>query len=303
LNGVIFLGSIVLVEKGFAPLIRSLLVDSSNSNTTLAVVGDKVSLSFFWAYYFFLIYPLYGLSFILNTMWYHDIAETACRLTWGNKASSTSFNYRSWRASISTDLYRFIVFVPVYLMQVVLLSFVPYIGLPLSGIQLCALYSLSAFEYKWVFQGMTLFDRLAHIEENWPYFIGFGSPVVLATILFPTFISNGLYAFLFPVLILLTINAETMSHSPQSSSKSTVSPSDNLRPAASRSAQRSAAAAAPPLDPKRNKNFADIHAKRPGLPFFRYHVAFLGWFLQRMCFFLLRRMDSGERMRQRAPSE
>ena len=51
LNGIIFLGSLLLVEKGFAPLIRSLLVDSPNTNPTLAVVGDKVSLTFFWAYY------------------------------------------------------------------------------------------------------------------------------------------------------------------------------------------------------------------------------------------------------------
>ncbi len=147
LNGVIFLGSLLLVENALAPLIHRLLVGESE-NPHFHSVGHSFSTLFSWLYWvcafirlcrvsqgprvtvllylcgrmlvfpvfspslvcsarmyapcpasrfpqLLLIYPVYCISFILNTMWYHDIAEVACKITWGSR-KRVGFDYVRW---------------------------------------------------------------------------------------------------------------------------------------------------------------------------------------------------------------
>jgi etoposide-induced 2.4 mRNA len=54
----------------------------------------------------------------------------------------------------------------------------------LYSVHLSLLYSLYAFEYKWIEMGWEIDRRLTYIEIHWIYFIGYGLPLALTTQVF-----------------------------------------------------------------------------------------------------------------------
>jgi hypothetical protein len=90
LNGLIFLGSIFLADYVWAPLLGKILeLSGGSSGAMTASTGASIALPeesnlaswlhvlFLYAYQFLWLYPLYIISFILNTVWYQDIAGQA----------------------------------------------------------------------------------------------------------------------------------------------------------------------------------------------------------------------------------
>ena len=75
---------------------------------------------------------------------------------------------------------------------------------------LCWLYSLYCFEYKWAHWSIS--KRLKYIEENWPYFVGFGlvvgTPFTLASYYYGLWISYAIWWLLFPLFIITAIGAK-----------------------------------------------------------------------------------------------
>ncbi|KAI9995868.1 hypothetical protein PInf_012936 [Phytophthora infestans] len=198
LNGLIFLGSIYFFDRAVIPVIHmfgELLHRSFSYGTTTQVddVRDRVDGFVFLLYQVLWMYPIYCISFILNTIWYQEIADDAYMQLHG-KPSPTPVT-----DMIRDEMYRAIL-VAFFLLQTVLSYLIPIVGPATSFIHLSWLYSLYCFEYKWSLAGWSLERRLAHLEQNWAYFAGFGSPFTLATFFVPNFVSKGIFALLFPVV-------------------------------------------------------------------------------------------------------
>ncbi|KAG6977172.1 hypothetical protein JG688_00000611 [Phytophthora aleatoria] len=187
LNGLIFLGSIYFFDQAVIPVIHM-------TTTQVDDVRDRVDGFVFLLYQVLWMYPIYCISFILNTIWYQEIADDAYMQLHG-KPSPTPVT-----DMIRDEMYRAIL-VAFFLLQTVLSYLIPVVGPATSFIHLSWLYSLYCFEYKWSLAGWNLERRLAHLEQNWAYFAGFGSPFTLATFFVPNFVSKGIFALLFPVKI------------------------------------------------------------------------------------------------------
>ncbi|KAF4669469.1 Etoposide induced 2.4 mRNA [Perkinsus chesapeaki] len=199
LNGVIFLGSVVIFRVIMIPLIT----------TTLSLISglegeslQKLTNAFDFLHLFTWIIPVYSLSFILNIAWHQDIAnESFAIFSPSDPKVKTSLTSR-----IVDALMRNLLNI-VFAVQTWLLGFIPYIGTFLNLTSMCLLISTYSFEYRWVYLGWESHVRLRFVERHWAYFIGFGIPSTILCSLFPRFIDNGVFSMLFPICIMTAVAA------------------------------------------------------------------------------------------------
>lgn len=123
-------------------------------------------------------------------MVYHRTVSNHSLMSQFQDIADSAFKFRKGRPqlipSISkqiADILFSLVVQLLFLLQSMVVRLLPidYVGVILCFVHLCLLYSLYSFEYKWFNMGWELHKRLTYIESNWPYFIGFGMPLVILT--------------------------------------------------------------------------------------------------------------------------
>ncbi|XP_071536497.1 etoposide-induced protein 2.4 homolog isoform X2 [Panulirus ornatus] len=203
LNGVVFGLSLVFFNYMLLPGLKqalSLFLDERAGSVWLYVRPTLTAVfNMLW------VLPLFVLSRIINTIWFQDIADSAYRQRQGRPQLIGSIS------KLVADVLISIFIQLLFLIQANVLMLLPLVGIGvmLSGIHMCMLNALYAFEYRWFNMGWELYKRLSFIEENWPYFMGFGLPLAIIT-MYPSsvYVSGCLFALLFPVFIISANEAD-----------------------------------------------------------------------------------------------
>jgi len=177
LNGLIFIGSILVFRCLVSPMLLYLFADS---------IYDHIPCIVETAYLFLWIIPIYFISFIANTFWYQDIAT--------NAFSIINPEPRPANSNVVDILYRSILHL-FYLLQTSLSRLIPIIGPALYLVHVSQLFASTSFEYR---HPSLNFRKSA----SWFYFFGFGAPAAAISFFLPKFLDSGILAVLLPLGIL-----------------------------------------------------------------------------------------------------
>ncbi|CAB3403138.1 unnamed protein product [Caenorhabditis bovis] len=99
----------------------------------------------------------------------------------------------------------------VFLIQGLLMEWipVPLLSTVASFVHVCLLNSMYCFEYFWSSRSVKFKSRINSIESRWTYFVGFGTPISLASSLSGSVVVNGcVFAMLFPFFIISSYKAD-----------------------------------------------------------------------------------------------
>eukprot|EP00268_Persea_americana_P059766 TRINITY_DN7379_c1_g1_i2.p1 TRINITY_DN7379_c1_g1~~TRINITY_DN7379_c1_g1_i2.p1 ORF type:complete len:342 (-),score=28.27 TRINITY_DN7379_c1_g1_i2:214-1239(-) len=228
LNGLIFLGSIFILNSVVIPILVWILPDQCQQFGPRNLCGSPDIVELYASIRFVLIelfnifwfYPLYVFSIVLSSIWYNEIAKLAfsamgrygpavVESSSQNELSDTQnvankdkpAGFGGVITGIAEQAYS-VLLLSFFFLEVYATGFIPYIGKAINFLLLSWMYAYYSFEYKWNLSELSLDKRLDFFESNWAFFAGFGSPCVLAIFFFPPLVSYGVMALLFPLFVL-----------------------------------------------------------------------------------------------------
>lgn len=186
LNGGIFLGSIIVFEVGMLLL-------------PLSYHGWMLSSLFYW----FWVYPIFFGSMLISNRMYRDIGHDAYVIFLGDSRRERGSLSQSLFSPIATQSYYWMLLAAM-IGQAKLLYFVPFFGPVVSFMLFSVITAWYSFEYAWNSLNYTLERKVQILEGNWVYFLGFGTPLTLATFFSPFILNQGIFSFVFPFVKLKT---------------------------------------------------------------------------------------------------
>jgi etoposide-induced 2.4 mRNA len=235
LNGVLLMGSVVLFEYVIRPLVAAARLSPDDMAADWR--RDALTAVFSLLYYVLWIFPWYVLSYIFNAGWYSKIAKRYFELrqpkrappdamsSSGSAAASASLAQSSgpesagsaWESVLASLLelqrnaaeavYTIFLFLGMGI-QCSLVGYLPLLGAPLQIAMFAWLSAFYCFDYRWRFGGFNIEQRKQAFASDWAFFLGFGLPITLASHFLPFFISYGIYAVVFPPMIITCIAAQ-----------------------------------------------------------------------------------------------
>lgn len=201
LNGGVFGLSILVFHYALLPSVYLLirLLFGGDQHSAVGLIWSWLYPLLSYTFEALWVLPLFLLSKVVNSLWFQDIANQAYLEIRGRAPQLLPSLSRVLADTLFSVLVQ-----TLFLLQSLLVGMLP-LG-PLGGLvsvgHLSLLYSLYAFEYTWFNMGWELHKRLSFIEQNWPYFVGFGLPLAVLTSGAPTFFASGCYfSMLFPLFI------------------------------------------------------------------------------------------------------
>ncbi|KAL3083178.1 hypothetical protein niasHS_010980 [Heterodera schachtii] len=153
-----------------------------------------------------LLVPIFGTVRLLSILWFADVASAALKYRgqFGQKITDLSHAASDFVHAIFLEL--------IFLLQAMFIISieVPILSNCLGFVYMSLLHSLYSFDYIWMSNGVTLNSRLALIERRWPFHLGFGTILTLATSFSDNFFINGcIFGALFPFFIISSCLTDT----------------------------------------------------------------------------------------------
>ncbi|KAI9152582.1 hypothetical protein H9P43_009374 [Blastocladiella emersonii ATCC 22665] len=224
-NGVLLLGSTLfyrVVIKTFIASLFGLMLDDRSRPQGGNVAFHITNKLVYALYYILWMYPIHSLSLYLNSRWYRRIAKQALEIhadrleKAGDPAKAAAHAAahvppvlppkdpkQKWLPRLLLDKLHRVMLKTVFIALAYATYFMPTVGPVLAFVLMSWKNSMLSFEPKWRRQGWPLEARLRHMDERWPYYLGFGFPVaVLAFLNINNPTTNALvFALLLPVYI------------------------------------------------------------------------------------------------------
>ncbi|CEG68663.1 hypothetical protein RMATCC62417_04876 [Rhizopus microsporus] len=166
LNGVIYLGTLVLLET-FYP----------NHHI------------FGYSYIDLTGYPLSLVCLVLNSRLYAKIAQFEQNTTGGSFDNNNNLSVIMLYGNMA--------------LFTLLLKMIPVVGSVLAFIIYCIVMSYYCFEYKWMKHDWSIEKRLTFAEEHWSYYLGFGLPGTILTFFLSTLKASAVFALIYPTYIIM----------------------------------------------------------------------------------------------------
>lgn len=171
----------------------------------LNLIGPSMLSTFITYLGSLLLIPIFISVRLLSILWFADVASAALRYRGkiGQKIPDFSRAASDFIHAIFVEL--------VFLLQALIFYSleIPLISTCLGFIYMSLLHALYSFDYIWMSNGISLNSRLALIERRWPFHLGFGTILTLATSYSNNFFINGcIFGALFPFFIVSSCLAD-----------------------------------------------------------------------------------------------
>lgn len=147
-------------------------------------------------------YPVYIVISILSIFWNNDISKETNKMV-----SNVEYKNPNIWLILSGEILSNII-IGLYLIQIFILSHIPYIGDLLTIIQTSWFWSVSSYEYKYSLEGLNIMNRIKIYEYNWEYMLGFGIIPSLLSFYTSKYIGLAILSMLFPFFIITSIMSD-----------------------------------------------------------------------------------------------
>ncbi|KDQ59531.1 hypothetical protein JAAARDRAFT_126788 [Jaapia argillacea MUCL 33604] len=169
-----------------------------------------------WFYQVLWLLPVVGVSFYLNSSWCTLIAKRTYTLQHGLRtAATTPQTYTGLLNALATSAYR-IIMVATSVVVSFSLGYVPIVGPWLAFVFLCWVDAYYCFEFIWIARGLSLSNRVRHLEERWAFYFAFGLPTAALCMWGSSLANAALFALLFPAYIIMAMHAHPVPQDPYS---------------------------------------------------------------------------------------
>ncbi|KAG1140023.1 hypothetical protein G6F37_009110 [Rhizopus arrhizus] len=154
-------------------------------------------------------FPMFFALLAINGRFFGKVAEKSYQIQKTQQKTTTTNPVQNAASGIFTTI--------LYIncgLTAALLSKIPFIGLALSFLMNCIITSYYCFEFKWVYFGWNIEQRLSYMEKHWSFFLGFGFPMTVLTFFLTFLRSSAIFNLVYPFFIIMAIFAVPRASTP-----------------------------------------------------------------------------------------